>query len=351
MKKEYQKGRGAQINPHIRFEKQERIELNELFDEPEMVEEQATKFIRVYPKTILNKTTSPDIPFDYSMNPYQGCEHGCVYCYARTTHPFWGYSAGLDFERVILVKESAPVLLEKMLKKKSWTASPIMLSGNTDCYQPIERKLEITRKILEVFWKYRHPVGIITKNALILRDLDILKKLNAHNLVRVALSITTLNEDLRRLLEPRTASVQQRLNTLAQLSQNGIPVRIMFAPIIPGLNNHEMLPLAQKVYELGAQKLSYTIVRLNDEVADIFEDWLDKTMPDRKEKVMNQIKSLRGGNLGEKRFGKRMRGEGRLSEIIRQQYELVNRKYFSKELNSMNVVLHENYKDNQLKLF
>lgn len=351
MEKDLKKGRGAQFNPHNRFEANERYIELDLIDNGLEPDEFKTKYIEVYPKTILNKTPSPDIPYNYSMNPYQGCEHGCVYCYARSTHPFWGYSAGLDFEGVILVKKSAPQLLEQQFKKKSWKAQPIMLSGNTDCYQPIEKKLEITRQILEICWKYRHPVGIITKNALILRDLDVLKKLSEKNLVRVALSITTLNEDLRKKLEPRTASVNMRLKALEVLAKNGIPTRVMFAPIIPGLNGHELLPMAEKTHQLGAQKFGYTLVRLNDEVAEIFEDWIAKAFPDRQEKVLNQIREMRGGNLGEKRFKRGMVGEGPFSEMIRQQYQLVKMKYFNGELPKMNVELHENFKDNQLKLF
>jgi len=192
-----------------------------------------------------------------------------VYCYARNTHPYWGYSAGLDFEQKILIKNDAPKLLEKQLKSKNWKVAPIMFSGNTDCYQPIEKKLEITRKMLEVLWKYRHPVSMITKNSLILRDLDILKKMNEHNLVHVSITITTLDEELRSLLEPRTATASQRLKTIETLTANDIPVNVMMAPIIPGLNDHEILKMAETVAGLGAVSFAYTIVRLNGDLAEI----------------------------------------------------------------------------------
>ena len=212
--KAYQKGRGAQLNPNNKFSKfqhEEDLEYKEhCYQNQEVQSKLATEFIPTHPKTLVNKVNSPDIPFSYSMNPYQGCEHGCIYCYARVTHEFWGYSAGQDFEQKILVKENAPALLEKRLKSKSWKVAPIMLSGNTDCYQPIERKLGITRRLLEVAWKHRQPVGIITKNALLTRDLDILSDMAQMNLVKVAISLTSLNENLRSLLEPRTSSAKQK---------------------------------------------------------------------------------------------------------------------------------------------
>src|SRR5690606_9096912 len=208
-------------------------------DEP-LLSSPATQVFHETPKQIVNKVTSPDLGMMYSMNPYQGCEHGCIYCYARNSHAYWGWSAGLDFESKIIVKENAPALLEKFLLHPKWEAVPISLSGNTDCYQPLERKYEITRNILKVLARYRHPVGIISKNSLILRDLDLLKDLATDNLVNVYISITTLNEDLRRVMEPRTASGLKRLKTVEALASAGIPVGIMNAPVIPGLNHHEI---------------------------------------------------------------------------------------------------------------
>jgi len=349
-KSAYIKGRGAQINPVSPYEKY-------IYDENPRVnleEEDAlrTDYIKVFPKTMLNKVTSPDIPLKYSINPYQGCEHGCVYCYARNTHPYWGYSAGTDFESKILIKENAAELLEKKIKNPNWKAAPIMLSGNTDCYQPIEKKKEITRKILQVLWKYRHPVGIITKNSLVLRDLDILAKMAEHNLVRVAISITSLDENLRRLLEPRTASVNARLNTIQKLSDHHIPVNVMFAPIIPGLNDHEIFKMAEWTSKLGAKGIHYTMVRLNGDVAEIFEDWIRKAFPDRADKVLHKIKEVHGGQLNDNRFGKRMRGEGKIAEIINHQFKMARTKFFSgKELPKYNCELHGLMKKPQLSLF
>jgi DNA repair photolyase len=344
------KGSGAQINPANPFNQiHGDEEINHLIDEDGKLR---TEFIDVHPKTMLNKVDSPDIPMDWSMNPYQGCEHGCVYCYARNTHTYWGYSAGLDFEQKILVKKEAPQLVEKKIKHRNWKASPIMLSGNTDCYQPIERELEITRNILKVLWKYRHPVGIITKNSLVTRDIDILKPMAEHNLVRVAISITTLDESLRSKMEPRTASIHARLSTIEKLTKNGIPVNVMFAPIIPGLNDHEIFKVAELTSQLGASGMGYTLVRLNGDIAAIFTDWIKKTFPDRAERVLNRIKDCHGGSLQDSRLKKRMRGEGNFAEIIRSQYQLAKKKYFSgRNVPPYNLELHEQFKSPQLKLF
>jgi DNA repair photolyase len=252
------KGRGAQLNVSNRFDAQSHEMrddfLNYCAAEGEEARPTVTTLIDTFPKTIVNKVTSPDIRMGYSLNPYQGCEHGCVYCYARNSHEYWGYSAGLDFEQKILVKRNAVELLEKRLRSKSWEAEPIVLSGNTDCYQPIEKKLEITRRLLQCFLKFKHPVGIITKNALIQRDIDILKELAGDNLVQVNMSITSLDENTRRLLEPRTATVRKRLETVRKLSEAGIPVSVMMAPIIPGINSHEILPLVKAISENGARE-------------------------------------------------------------------------------------------------
>lgn len=349
------KGRGAQINPTSPYEKtvrdQEPIDWALALEEWE-TNELRTEYLETHPKTILNKVISADIPIPWSMNPYQGCEHGCVYCYARNTHPYWGFSAGLDFERKILVKRNAAELLETELKKKNWRAEPVMFAGNTDVYQPAERKFGITRACLEVFWKYRHPVSIITKNSLILRDLDLLKQLASERLVHVAISITTLNDELRQLLEPRTASVKQRLRTVETLSAAGIPVFVMMAPIIPGLNDHEILSLVKTVAACGALGVGHSMVRLNGDVAIIFEDWIRKTMPDRADKVLNQIRDTHGGSLEEKRFGKRMRGEGHFAEIIHQQFRVAKDKYLKdKKMPALNLELHEHFKSAQLRLF
>ncbi|MBK9012639.1 MAG: PA0069 family radical SAM protein [Saprospiraceae bacterium] len=347
---DYQKGRGAQINPSNRFDKLSYE--SELDITPLETETRRTEYIEVYPKTMINNVASPDLPMNWSVNPYQGCEHGCVYCYARNTHNYWGYSAGTDFETKILVKKNAAKLVEEKIKSKNWKASPIMLSGNTDCYQPIERKLEITRGILEVLWRHRHPVSIITKNSLVLRDLDLLKKMADNRLVRVAISVTTLDEDLRRRLEPRTASVHSRLFTIEKLASNGIPVSVMFAPIIPGLNDHEIFKLAEYTSGLGALSFGYTVVRLNGDIGAIFEDWVRKNLPDRADKVLNRIKDLHGGQLGDSRFGDRMRGQGNFAEIIRSQVQLARRKFFAgREAPPFNLDMFEELRHPQLSLF
>src|SRR5690606_17753620 len=300
---DFLKGRGAQKNVQNKFfslsyEMRDDF-LNYCAAEGESPDSNKTQFLEVFPKTIVNKVDSPDIGMYYSMNPYQGCEHGCIYCFARNTHEFWGYSAGLDFERKIMVKKNAPLLLEEKLKSKSWRAVPIVMSGNTDPYQPAEKHFEITRRCLEVFLKYKHPVSFITKNALILRDLDILKQLNDDRLVQVSISITSLSEKTRLLLEPRTATIKKRLETVKILSDNGIPVNIMLAPIIPGINSHEILPLAKAVSEAGALSINYTVVRLNGAIGEIFSDWIRKAMPDRADKVLNQIAECHGGHLND----------------------------------------------------
>jgi DNA repair photolyase len=328
---DYFKGRGAQVNPNNRFFKHSYVnEFPEMIDE-EMLQELQTHYIEVFPKTIVNKVESPDIHGMYSMNPYQGCEHGCLYCYARTTHEYWGYSAGLDFERKILVKKNAPELLEKAFRKKNWEPSPIMLSGNTDCYQPVEKKLEITRKILEVCLKYKHPVSLITKNALILRDMDVISELAKLNLVHVMVTITSLNEDLRRKMEPRTVTYKNRLKVIGYLANAGVPVGVMNAPIIPGLNSHEISDVLKAASENGATVAGYTIVRLNGAIADVFKDWLNKNFPDRAEKVWNQIKSCHGGSVNDSRFGIRTKGEGKIAESIKNLFEMSQKKYLIKK--------------------
>lgn len=350
------KGRGAQLNVHNRFfELQHELRddfLEYCHKEGEASDNNNTQFLQVFPKTIVNTVASPDVGMSYSLNPYQGCEHGCIYCYARNSHEYWGLSAGLDFERQILVKKNAPQLLEAFLKKKSWKARTIVLSGNTDCYQPAEKTFQITRQLLQLFLKYRHPVGIITKNALITRDLDVLKELAALNLVVVNISITSLSESTRRILEPRTATIKKRLDTVKILSDHGIPVNVMLAPIIPGINSHEVLPLAKTVADHGALSIGHTIIRLNGAIGEIFTDWIQKALPDKADKVLNQIKDCHGGQLNDSRYGKRMRGEGHIAKQIHDLIRLARLKYFkNREMPILNMDLHEQYKDGQLKLF
>ncbi|HCW09263.1 MAG TPA: radical SAM protein [Cytophagales bacterium] len=297
-------------------------------DEP-LLENPSTQIFFENPKKIINKIESPDLAGMFSLNPYQGCEHGCIYCYARNTHEYYGFSAGLDFESKIIVKKNAPEILEQQLMSKNWNAAPIMLSGNTDCYQPQEKKLEITRKILQVFGKYRHPVSLITKNSLIERDIDVLSDLAKDNLVHVMISITTLNEELRRKMEPRTASSLKRLKTVEALANANIPVGIMNAPLIPGLNHHEIPEVLKAAADHGALTAGMTIVRLNGSIGKIFEDWLQKNFPDRFEKVWNQICSMHEGNVNDSQFGRRMRGDGNVADAIHQLFRVSKKKYFS----------------------
>lgn len=353
---EYKKGRGAQVNVSNKFEafshKLRADFLNYSALEGDEAVNSKTTLIDTFPKTIVNKVSSPDVGMDFSLNPYQGCEHGCIYCYARNSHEYWGYSAGVEFEQKILVKQNAAELLERKLSSKNWVATPIVLSGNTDCYQPIEKELGITRTLLKIFNKYKHPVGIITKNALIQRDLDILKELAEDNLVHVNLSITSLDENIRRILEPRTASIAKRLKTVQLLSKNNIPVSVMMAPIIPSINSHEILPLVKEVSERGALNVGYTIVRLNGAIGQIFKDWIEKTMPDRAEKVLHQIENIHGGKLNDSRFGTRMKGEGEFASQVAQQFKIARKKYLGEvEKPLLNCDLHAQYKTGQLSLF
>jgi len=329
MEDNYFKGRGAQIKPENRFLKSQYVTDHiEGLDEP-LLENPNTQIFFETPKKIVNKVDSPDLSLMYSLNPYQGCEHGCVYCYARNTHEYYGFNAGLDFESKIIVKKNAASLLEMHLLKKTWNAVPIMFSGNTDCYQPLEKKFEITRKMLKVLAHYQHPVGIITKNSLILRDLDILKDLASQHLVHVYISITTLNENLRRILEPRTASSLKRLKTIEQLASARIPVGIMNAPVIPGLNHHEIPSVLKAASDYGAMAAGMTVVRLNGSIGKIFEDWLHKNFPDRFEKVWNQICSFHGGQVNDSQFGRRMAGEGNIADAIHQLFKVAKKKYYS----------------------
>lgn len=326
---DYFKGRGAQIKTQNKFLKAQYVTDHvEGLDEP-LLSAPSTQIFYEQAKKIVNRVDSPDLAGMYSMNPYQGCEHGCIYCYARNTHEYWGFSAGLDFESKIIVKENAPQLLEKFLVHPDWHATPIMLSGNTDCYQPLERKLEITRKLLMIFAKYRHPVGMISKNSLITRDIDILSDLAKDNLVQVHISITTLNEDLRRAMEPRTASGIKRLKTVEALSKAGVPVGIMNAPIIPGLNHHEIPTILKAAADHGALGAGMTMVRLNGSIGKIFEDWLRKNFPDRFDKVWNQICDAHGGSVNDSVFGRRMTGEGNYAEAIQQLFRTSKKKFLA----------------------
>jgi DNA repair photolyase len=327
---EYIKGRGAQTNPHNKFHNSELVfehieGLDEYFDH----NPGTTKFFIDSTKAIVNKVTSPDIGPGWSMNPYRGCEHGCIYCYARNSHEYWGFSAGLDFESKIMVKPTAPELLKLHFMRKGYKPEVIMLSGNTDCYQPIERKMEITRNILKVFLECKHPVGIITKNALILRDLDILKELAQQRLVHVAISITTLDNDLQHRMEPRTSLPSKRLDAVYRLAQAGVPVMVMHAPVIPWLTDVETPKLIKACADAGASDVRYTIVRLNGAIGGIFTDWVQKNYPLKAEKILNAIKSMHDGKLSDSRFGRRMTGgDTPWYQVFAKQFEIAMRKHF-----------------------
>ncbi|MFM6977025.1 MAG: PA0069 family radical SAM protein [Sphingobacteriaceae bacterium] len=319
---EFFKGRGAQVNTHNQFLRQEYVaEHIEGIDE-EMLENSGTQIFEEHPKTIVSKSSSPDIPLFYSINPYQGCEHGCLYCYARNSHEYYGFSAGLDFERKIMVKRNAATLLEKFFNQKKYQPNTILLSGNTDCYQPLERKMKITRSLLEVFLKYKHPVSIISKNTLMERDMDLLQELASLDLIHISMTITTQNESLRRKLEPRTVTAKSKFLLMEKLAAANIPVRLMMAPIIPGLNSEEIPQMIRSAADAGASDAGFTIVRLNGSIAEVFTDWIKKAYPDRAEKVLHGIASCHGGKLNDSRWGTRMSGEGKVAESIHQLFRI-----------------------------
>lgn len=346
------KGRGAATQVANRFLKQSYgIEHWEGIDEVDE-EDQRTRYVVENPKTIVNKVDSPDLRMSWSMNPYQGCEHGCAYCYARPTHEYWGYSAGLDFERVIIVKRNAPEVLRATLMKKKWVPEPIMFSGNTDCYQPVERKEGITRRMLEVVLEFRQPVSMITKNALILRDLDLFSEMASLGIVSVAISFTTLNEDLRRVMEPRTSTGLNRLRAMETLTKAGVPVYAMIAPIIPALNEEEVPTLIQAAADAGALGAGYTIVRTNGAVKPVFDNWVHEHFPDRASKVIAQVSEMHGGKMNDSQFGRRMRGEGEFARSVHQLFAVSHRRAFAgREMPELNTSLFRRPPAGQLDLF
>jgi DNA repair photolyase len=317
-------GRGADDNPPNRFEKLH-LERDENWD-PEEDPSPRTHFLRDLSKTIITFNDSPDIPFDAGLNPYRGCEHGCSYCYARNTHEYLGFSAGLDFESKIMVKENAPDLLRRELSSPKWKPQVLAMSGVTDCYQPVERRLQLTRRCLAVLAEFRNPVSIITKNFLVTRDLDLLRELAAHQAVHVHLSINSLDRDLARKLEPRAASPNLRLAAVEALAKAGVPVGVLVAPVIPALNDHEIPSVLAAAKAAGAGWAGTEILRLPLMVAPIFEHWLERNVPARKDKILGRIRALRGGKLNDSRFGHRMSGEGIFAEQISQMFHLARRK-------------------------
>ena len=312
-------GRGAAANPPNRFD---RLHYE---PDPENTEERpgpATQFLRDSSRSIIAYNDSPDVGFDASINPYRGCEHGCIYCYARPTHEFLGFSAGLDFETKILVKEDAPELLRKELSSKKWRPQVLGISGVTDPYQPIERRLQLTRRCLEVLVEFRNPVAIITKNHLVARDKDLLGELARHGAAGVFLSITTLDADLARKMEPRTSHPQGRLDAIRELTEAGIPTGVMTAPVIPGLTDHELPALLDAAAKAGARYAGYTMLRLPNAVSGLFENWLAQHFPEKKDKVLGRIREIRGGRLNDPNFNSRMRGEGIFAQVIKELYAL-----------------------------
>jgi DNA repair photolyase len=319
------RGRGATINPVDRFMALH-YELDE-FSSPEDARPLRTEFFKDDTQSIVSRNNSPDVGFETSVNPYRGCEHGCAYCYARPTHEYLGFSAGLDFESKILVKLRAGSLLREELSKSSWKPQVVVLSGVTDCYQPIERKLKLTRSCLEVLADFRNPVAIVTKNFLVTRDIDLLQPLNSFHAAIVTISVTTLDADLAAKLEPRASTPRARLATIRELAQANILVGVNVAPVIPGLNDHEIPRIIQAAAEAGACCAHYTIVRLPFAVSEIFPAWLRSHFPDRAETVLGRIRSIRNGKLNSSQFGQRLRGEGLLAEQIRQLFEVACRKF------------------------
>lgn len=329
MGNDYLKGRGAQYNPDNRFAQYSLDKTARDGIDDYAVNKPKTEVFVEHPKKAVSRNQSPDLKMMYSVNPYQGCEHGCVYCYARNSHQYWGFGAGTDFESKLVVKPNIAALLKKELGSKNWKPEPLMLSGNTDCYQPLERRYKLTRSILKIALDYRHPVSIVTKNTLIKRDLDVLQELAGLQLVHVNFSISTLDERLRNKLEPRTASVKSKLETMDLLSKNGIPVGIMNAPIIPGLTHQEIPEILRNSANAGAQGAAYTILRLNGVVGEITRDWLEKNFPDRTDKIWNQVRDIHGGKVSDSTWGRRLTGTGNYARIIQDLFTVSYKKYFS----------------------
>ncbi|MBK7084766.1 MAG: PA0069 family radical SAM protein [Flavobacteriales bacterium] len=346
------KGRGAATQVANRFLKHSYGIVHwEGIDEVEE-EDRRTRYVVENAKTIVNKVNSPDLRMNWSMNPYQGCEHGCAYCYARPTHEYWGYSAGLDFERVIIMKRNAPEVLRKTFMDRKWVPEPIMFSGNTDCYQPVERKEGITRRMLAVCLAFRQPVAMITKNALILRDLDLLSEMASMGLASVAISLTTLNEDLRRVMEPPTGTGANRIRTIEALTNAGVPTMVMTAPIIPALNEHEIPALLQAAAGAGALGAGYTIVRTNGAVKHVFDNWVHEHFPDRASKVIAQVSEMHGGTMNDSHFGRRMKGEGEFARSVHQLFRVSHDRAFrGRTMPAMNTQLFQRPPEGQLELF
>ncbi len=349
------KGRGARNNPKNRFEKlyiEEVPEDDLYFPENEEVKKIQTIFFVDESKSVISKNDSIDLFFDYSFNPYRGCEHGCIYCYARPSHEFLGFSSGLDFETKIMVKKDAAFLLEKELNKNNYVPDVILFSGNTDCYQPVERSLKITRQALQVCLDYCNPVSIITKNSLVLRDLDLLKKMSKQNLVSVMITITSLDKSLVRKMEPRCSSPERRLEIVKTLAENEIPVGVNIAPVIPGLNDEEIPNILKEASNSGSICAAYALLRLPYSVKDLFIDWLNREFPNSANKIVNRIKETRGGKLNDNEFGRRFSGEGTVANAINKLFKISCKKYgLDKKRVNLNAGSFRNKKNRQLEIF
>jgi len=345
------KGRGAGGNPANRFKPLARSTAEDWLDDPQGPASDM-HFLQDASKSILSSNDSPDIPFTYSANPYRGCEHGCAYCYARPTHEYFELSAGLDFETRILVKENAPALLSRELSKPKWQPQAITLSGVTDPYQPVERKLELTRRCLQVLLDFRNPVAVITKNHLVTRDTDVLAELADFDCAAVYLSVTTLDADLSRKLEPRASVPDKRLEAIRTLNDAGIPVGVMAAPVIPGLTDHELPNILKAAKQAGARSAGYLVLRLPYGVKEIFREWLETHVPTHAGKVLNRIREVRGGQMNDARFGSRMKGQGVYAEQIRLLFESAYKQAgFADRGPALSTQNFRNPHDRQTKLF
>ena len=319
------RGRGTASNPHKRFAPTTSVPVdNDWYDE--VPKPQVTEIRTELAKTVISRNQSPDLPFDRSINPYRGCEHGCIYCYARPSHAYWDLSPGLDFETKLIAKTNAAEVLEEELSRKNYVCAPINLGANTDPYQPIERQQRLTRQILEVLLRYRHPVTIVTKGSLILRDLDLLAELARQNLVAVMISLTTLDDELKRILEPRAAAPSARLRAIRVMREQGIPLGVLCSPMIPMINDRELEALLEAARDAGAQSASYMLLRLPHEVGPLFEEWLGAHYPQRANHVMSLIRQVRGGEIYDSRFGHRFRGEGPFADLLAKRFEVALRR-------------------------
>ncbi len=322
------KGRGAIANPVGRYESLDRFGIDDgwQYDDTDLPPLRTTVTVEAC-RSALTYNTSPDLPFDRSINPYRGCEHGCIYCYARPSHANMGLSPGLDFESRLFAKPDIAYVLEQQLRRPGYRPAPIMLGANTDPYQPVEKQHRLTRRVLEVLAAWDHPVAIVTKSAMVLRDLDLLAPMAEKGLVSVAVSVTTLDRNLARTMEPRAATPDKRLHTIAELGRAGVPTMVFAAPMIPFLNDAELENILSAGKQAGAVAASYTLIRLPLELKDLFEDWLREHAPGKADHVLSLIRQIRGGNLNDAAFGRRMRGSGEIADLLAKRFDLACRKH------------------------